>query len=135
MKQKKLHPSVVKFKEFVKNNPKIIKEVRNGNATWQELYEEWYLLGEDDERWNTIGENKKSDDELSDEKKSAWMSNITGMMKKIDPAQFQYHMNNLSQAIGAIQGLLSQFQGMNNQPANQAREIEQPRNPFAFRKD
>lgn len=132
--QKKLHPSVQKFKEFVKNNPKVIQEVRKGNATWQELYEDWYLLGEDDERWESVGTSKKDSEENSEEKKSAWMSNITGMMKKIDPAQLQYHMNNLSQAIGAIQGLLAQFQGMNNQP-NQVRKLEQPQSPFTFRKD
>ena len=55
MTEKKLHPSVLQFKEFVKNNPKIIQEVRKGKATWQELYEDWYLLGEDDSRWETIG--------------------------------------------------------------------------------
>jgi outer membrane protein assembly factor BamD (BamD/ComL family) len=90
MNQKKLHPSVLKFKEFVKNNPKLIQEVRQEKATWQELYEDWYLLGEDDERWKTVENNKKNDSELAgskknavesnDEKKSDWMSAITGMM-------------------------------------------------------
>lgn len=134
MKQKKLHPTVVKFKEFVKNNPVIIQEVRNGKATWQELYEEWYLLGEDDERWKTIGEAQTKNEAVNDEKKSAWVSTITEMMKKIDPSQFQYHVNNLSQAIGAIQGLLGQFQGMNNSQPNQQVRENQP-SPFTFRKD
>jgi hypothetical protein len=135
MKQKKLHPSVTKFKEFVKNNPKIIQEVRKGNATWQELYEDWYLLGEEDKRWETIGTDKQNDAEPDAEKNSDWMSAITGMMKKIDPNQLQYHMNNLSQAIGAVQGLLSQFQVNNNQPPNQMREQERPKHPFSFRQD
>jgi hypothetical protein len=147
VKQKSLHPSVIKFKEFVKNNPKIIQEVRQGRATWQELYEDWYLLGEDDERWETIGISKKAESglaltnkeagESNDGKKLDWMSSITGMMKKMDANQLQSHVNNLSQAIGAIQGLLAQFQGgqgVPNQP-NQQREIEGPKHPFTFRKD
>jgi hypothetical protein len=147
VKPKNLHPSVVKFKEFVRNNPKIIQEVRQGRATWQELYEDWYLLGEEDDRWETIGISKKDDSELAltkkeavdsnDGKKLDWMSTITGMMKKMDPNQLQSHVNNLSQAIGAIQGLLAQFQGTQGtqSPPNQQREMEGPKHPFTFRKD
>ncbi len=41
------------------------------------------------------------------------MSNIMGAVKNMDPNQVQHHINNLSQAIGAIQGVLSQFQWSN----------------------
>lgn len=134
MARKTMHPSVLKFKEFVKSNPKIIQEVRNGNATWQELYEDWYLLGEEDERWNLTGtENNKKEQAAPSDQKNDWMSNIMGIVKKMDPNQVQHHMNNLSQAIGAIQGLLSQFQS-GNQPGN-TRDTSGPPNPFSFRKD
>lgn len=43
--------SIEFFKAFVKNHPKIIDEVKSGKWTWKELYEEWYVLGEDDEKW------------------------------------------------------------------------------------
>lgn len=49
---KTLHPKVKEFKEFVRNHPKIVKEVRNGNANWQDLFEDWYLLGEEDSTWD-----------------------------------------------------------------------------------
>lgn len=134
--QKKLHPSVLKFKEFVKNNPKLIQEVRKGNSTWQELYEEWYLLGEEDPRWDSIGVEKHKGQGENDETKTDWVSSVIGMMKKVDANQMQYHLNNLSQAIGAIQGVISQFQGMNNQQQlHQPREPQGPSNPFSFRKD
>lgn len=137
MAQKKLHPSVLKFKEFVKNNPKVIQEVRKGNATWQELYEDWYLLGDDDKRWETLGSETSSKTEKSAETKGDWLNNITGMIKKMDPNQVQHHMNNLSQALGAIQGVISQFQGGNqvNQAANQIKPAEGPKHPFSFRQD
>jgi hypothetical protein len=136
MTQKKLHPSVLQFKEFVKNNPNIIKEVRNGKATWQELYEDWYLLGEEDKRWETIGIENNSEAKTNNESKSEWMSNIMGMVKKMDPNQMQHHINNLSQALGAIQGVISQFQGSNtNAGAAPIQRQEGPKHPFSFRKD
>lgn len=138
MTQKQLHPSVLKFKEFVKNNPNVIQEVRNGRATWQELYEDWYLLGEEDKRWESLGIEKKTEpkasDDASNDEKGDWMSNIIGMIKKMDPAQMQNHINNLSQALGAIQGVISQFQGP-NPSGGTAKPSEGPKNPFSFRKD
>ena len=103
---KKLHPSVVNFKEFVRNNPKLILEVRKEKATWQELYEDWYLLGEEDSRWETIkSENNEQSEEEKTEKKGDWISTIIGTVQKMDPEQVQHYINNLSQALGAIQGV------------------------------
>ncbi len=28
-----------------------LKSVRNGENTWQNLYEDWYLLGPEDRKW------------------------------------------------------------------------------------
>ena len=39
-----LHPSVQQFKEFVNHHPKMVHEVRSGHKTWQQFYEEWYLV-------------------------------------------------------------------------------------------
>jgi hypothetical protein len=132
--QNKLHPSVIEFKEFVKNNPKIIQEVRRGKVTWQELYEDWYLLGEDDRRWETIGADNEPKNESSNESKGDWMSNIIGMVKNMDPNQMQNHINNLNQALGAIQSVISQFQGT-NATTGSVKPPEGPKHPFIFRKD
>ncbi|MCM3114061.1 YlbD family protein [Neobacillus sp. MER 74] len=135
MTQKQLHPTVIQFKEFVKSNPKLVQEVRRGKATWQELYEEWYLLGEEDTRWETIGTSDESAaEEASTESKGDWISTIMGMVKKMDPNQMQNHINNLSQALGAVQSVLSQFQG-NNAAGGAAKPPEGPKHPFLFRKD
>lgn len=136
MTQKKLHPSVLQFKEFVKSNPQIIKEVRSGKATWQELYEDWYLLGEEDTRWQTMDAEKEPESKTDQGSKNDWVSNIMGMVKKMDPNQMQGHINNLSQALGAIQGVISQFQGGNvNSVSGPLKPQEGPKHPFAFRKD
>ncbi|WP_316568403.1 YlbD family protein [Neobacillus sp. YIM B06451] len=131
----KLHPSVSRFKEFVTNNPHIVKEVREGKATWQQLYEEWYLLGEEDPRWNGQSETGKTDaaEVKEDGGKSDLMKNLLNMAKKMDAAQLQGHLYNLSQALGAIQGLIGQFQS--NPPPQEPQRETIPPQPFPYRKD
>ena len=43
---------VTEFKEFVREHPGLKDSVRNGNTSWQNLYEEWYLYGSDDKQWS-----------------------------------------------------------------------------------
>ena len=38
--------SMEEFKAFLKKHPSLVYEVRRGIYTWQEVYEDWYLLGE-----------------------------------------------------------------------------------------
>lgn len=77
-----LHPSIQQFKEFVNHHPKMVHEVRSGHKTWQQFYEEWYLLGEEDPIWATyrpdgapafssVKENKKEKDNRTEEEKTA----------------------------------------------------------------
>ncbi|RHW36527.1 hypothetical protein D1B31_17590 [Neobacillus notoginsengisoli] len=137
MAENKLHPTVSKFKEFVSSHPHIIQEVRDGRATWQELYEDWYLLGEEDPRWTTQKEAIHSDKpaaENVDTGAGALVNQFVTLAKKMDPAQLQSHLYNLSQTLGTIQGLINQFRSA--PPPQQPRpEIAPPPQPFPFRKD
>ena len=134
MTKKKLHPSVQKFKQFVKEHPKLVKEVRTGQFTWQELYEDWYLLGEEDTRWEPYKEGNSSNPEVKTETSKDWIPQILGTIKNMDPNQVQGYIANLSQALGAIQGVISQFQSgkqEGNKPVGEAKLSH----PFHFRKD
>ncbi|CAG9608674.1 YlbD family protein [Pseudoneobacillus rhizosphaerae] len=133
MTRKKLHPSVVKFKEFVKQYPKISLEVKKGTVSWQELYEDWYLLGEDDARWDQFKVSKEEMKENStEENKSDFITQIFDYFKTMDVNQMQQYISNASQALGAVQGVLSQFQNP-TQPSSQ--NNSRPSHPFSFRKD
>ncbi|MBS4203905.1 YlbD family protein [Lederbergia citrea] len=135
MARKSLHPSVEQFKSFVKKHPKLLKSVRNGENTWQEVYEDWYLLGADDPKWNSFKDAGASEETAVEktETDKGWMNQITGIIKKMDANQVQNHIQQLSQAIGAIQGVLGQFQGGIEQKANQPPSANT--NPFSFKKD
>ena len=40
------------FREFVSRHPSLRKEVLSGKKTWQNIYEDWVILGEENEIWN-----------------------------------------------------------------------------------
>ncbi|MED3552316.1 YlbD family protein [Cytobacillus praedii] len=134
MAKKKLHPSVEQFKTFVKANPKIMDEVKTGKKTLQELYEEWYLLGEEDSRWDSLRMGTKSESAPEEkEKKTDWIGTIMGTIKKVDPNEMQGYVNNISKALAAVQGVISQFQGGGT--VNTKVAETKISNPFVFKKD
>ncbi|HEY4553549.1 MAG TPA: YlbD family protein [Bacillaceae bacterium] len=137
MGRKELHPAVAQFKEFVKEHPGLIRSVRNGDHGWQELFEEWYLLGSEDPRWDPFkphtgkGEHAQASAEQKDGS-SGWIQHVASLVKNMDVNQMQYYARQLSEAIAMIQGFLSQYQGSQPQETN----AEKGRmDPFAFRKD
>ncbi|WP_223700351.1 YlbD family protein [Sutcliffiella deserti] len=132
MATKEKHPSIDKFKEFVKKHPKLAQEVRDKKKTWQVIFEEWYLLGEEDESWKSFKDENAQDKNESTEKKSDVIPLILQSLKNMDANQMQYHISNVNSAIGNIQQLLQQFipgSSKGNTPSQGAK------NPFSFRKD
>ena len=102
----------------------------------QELYEEWYLLGEEDPYWEKFqsegNETSESTANKKETKSGGWMNQIGNIIQRVDANQMQNHLNNLSQVIASVQGVLSQFQGQNSS-VNTTQNTTQ--NPFSFRKD
>lgn len=130
----KLHPSVSQFKEFVQKHPKIIKEVRSGNQTWQGLYQDWFLVGEDDAIWNEYRteEELKAIEEVAEEEKpnSKMLGKVMSFFRNIDPEQMQGQMNNLQNIATNIQQLVGIFRGTESTEP----EVKQ-QNPFTFQND
>ncbi|MFT8320340.1 MAG: YlbD family protein [Bacillus sp. (in: firmicutes)] len=139
MEKKQLHPSVEEFKTFVKGNPKIIQEVRSGKTTWQELYEDWYLLGEEDNRWDSYRDSKQttnSNEDTDSSNNTVSISSVMNSLKNMDQNQLQGYIANLSQALGTIQGVISQLSpGASSSGGNKSSGEKQPSGPFSFRKD
>lgn len=130
----KLHPSVSQFKEFVQKHPKIVKDVRNGNKTWQQLYQDWFLVGESDEIWNEYRseeEIKELEDSQEEKPNSQMLGKVMSFFRNIDPEQMQGQMNNLQNIATNIQQLVGIFRG--TEQSNES-EIKQ-QNPFTFQND
>ena len=54
------------FRAFVSKHPLLRDEVRNNKFTWQNVFDEWSLYGEDDESWKKY-EVKKEESSTPDQ--------------------------------------------------------------------
>ncbi|WP_404449931.1 YlbD family protein [Sutcliffiella horikoshii] len=124
------HPSIEKFKDFVKRHPKLSQEVKAKKKTWQEFFEEWYLLGEEDESWKSFRDDQTQEDKT--EKKTDVIPQLLQSLKKMDVNQMQYHLTNVNSAIGNIQQLIQQFIPSSTKGSSPTQGVK---NPFSFRKD
>jgi predicted translin family RNA/ssDNA-binding protein len=132
MASKKIHPSVQKFKEFVREHPKLVQEVRKGNREWQEVFEDWYLLGENDVVWKQYKDDQSDGQGDDEEKKSDFMAQMLSAVKKMDMDTVNNHISNMSSTISTIQGLFDQF-GLSKGGSQNSSGKSQ--HPFSFRKD
>ena len=128
--KKNLHPSIEQFKQFVKKHPKLIKEVRSGNKTWKDLYQDWYLLGEEDEIWNAYKEEAEPKANQDD----SIISKIFSSIKSMDVNEVSQYIANFQEAITAIQNVIGQFQAGNEKNLD-AHGGSVNSHPFSFRKD
>lgn len=92
------------FKSFLLKNPHVIQKVRRKESTWQELFEEWYLFGEDDKRW---GKDAKDESESSS---THWIKTIKNKLQSLDDDQIEQYVEQCKDALEMVSGLLSQFQ-------------------------
>lgn len=136
-----LHPSVQKFKQFVRHHPKMIQIVRNGEKTWQQFYEEWYLLGEQDAVWNAYKESPVETKQAAaqtnvvqgEEAKKDWMGQMLTFIKNMDVDQMQQHLANVTNVIGSVQQVVQSFKGGTSAPQQEQQPAQN--NPFFFQKD
>ncbi|WP_232225587.1 YlbD family protein [Oceanobacillus manasiensis] len=111
----KLHPSVVEFKTFINKHPALIKKIRKSGRSWQEYYEQWALLGEDDSVWDEYKEvdtGEQADQKESQgsvEKNKELFSNLIKMTENMDLNKVQKQIDSFNNTISVIQELLGQF--------------------------
>ena len=127
---RKLDSQLDEFKSFVRKYPGLKNDVRNGKITWQSIYEEWYLYGEEDSQWEKYKEasNQTNDSSTaatntntSAETKSdtastasTGLGNMTGteMMSQAFQYLQKMDMNKVQQTMGTVQKFIQIFQTM-----------------------
>lgn len=89
------------FREFVSNHEKIKEEVRNGKRTWQNIYEDWVILGESEfKEYKTQSKNTTSDLLNNDN-----VRKIVDYMKKINPDSISKTLNTIQKVLQITQGI------------------------------
>ncbi|MEC1363769.1 YlbD family protein [Bacillus subtilis] len=124
--------SINDFKQFVKKHPKLIKEVRKEQRSWQDVYENWVLFGESDPIWDPYRELEEASEAVPETpQKNDFVSKMVTAVKKMDVNQMNEQINKMSQSISSLQSLLNTFSGSgqkHSQPGS-------GQHPFSFRKD
>lgn len=97
---------VDEFKSFVKNNPVLIKHIKNGEMTWQKFYEIYDIYGEEEEVWNeylTDRAAKENIKENNNTRSSGYrLEDFINMAKNID-------VNKVQDSLTSLQKTLSLF--------------------------
>lgn len=104
------------FRTFVTKHPLLKDEVRNKKFTWQNVYEEWTLYGEDDESWkkyesvnNKIDEPNQNDKDVQnpDSQNSTVnldsIKSIMNYVQKINPDSLNKTLNTVQKVIQIAQ--------------------------------
>ena len=100
-----------KFKEFVKNNPNLLKYVQDGSMTWQKFYEMYDMYGEDDKVWDKY---------LTSSASVGGSLGIFDMIKNLDVDSIQTGINSMQRVLGLIQD-------MSNKNKEEVKEEYKPR--------
>jgi len=104
------------FRMFVNKHPLLRDEVRNNKFTWQNIYEEWVLYGEEDEAWkkyekqiidiNNI-ENEEQQDQITNQSSSTVnldsIKSIMNYVQKINPDSLNKTLNTVQKVIQIAQ--------------------------------
>ena len=101
-----------KFKDFVKNNPILLKHVKDGKMTWQQFYEIYDLYGEDKEAWKDYLENPKP--------KANSNFDLTSFIKGLD-------LDGIQNGVNSLQRVLSLLQDMSTNKTNTQNNNYKPR--------
>ena len=89
------------FKEFVKKHPLVKQKVLNVEKTWQQLYEDYVILGES----SFEDEKEKEVEKMTNIKTDDLIKTIVGYVKKIDPDQVTKTVTSIQKVIELIGGL------------------------------
>lgn len=90
------------FRDFVSRYPLVREEVVLGKKTWQAIYEDWVILGENNSIWDKYKETKK---ETIDLLSSENLRNIMNYVKKINPDSISKTLNTVQKILQLTQGI------------------------------
>ncbi|MDQ0299003.1 hypothetical protein J2S78_001423 [Salibacterium salarium] len=121
-----IHESVYEFREFLYQHPLLIREVREGKRTWNQLYQDWVILGEDHEDWSSFKRKDNQKDKGTENGQTDSLSAIMKTLGQINVEDLQKQISQFSGMMGNVQQALQHFQKPSGPPKS-------PQDPFSFR--
>ena len=83
------------IKSFAKGHPELVNSIKDGNTSWQKLYEIYDIYGEDDRAWSNYFNKQVPNPRAG----------VMDIMKNIDMDSVQKHINTAQKALGLVQEL------------------------------
>ncbi|RSL29590.1 hypothetical protein D7Z54_30315 [Salibacterium salarium] len=121
-----IHESVYEFREFLYKHPQLIKEVREGKRTWNQLYQDWVILGEEHEDWSSFRVKDKDKDTTMGTGQTDSLAAIMKTLSQMNIEDLQKQISQFSGMMGNVQQALRHFQKPSGPP-------KPPQDPFSFR--
>lgn len=111
---------VDEFKNFVRNNPTLIRYIRNGEMTWQKFYEVYDLYGPDNNVWDeylVVQEDKKNNN-TSNSSSSFKLEEVVKMIKNMDVNKVQDSLTSLQKTLSLFGDLFVNKEGVKTSTYN-----------------
>ena len=93
------------FKEFVKKHPLLKQEVYSNKKTWQQLYEDFVILGESAFAEPEVATEEKKAESKSNTQTEELIKNVMGYVKKINPDQVTKTVTSIQKVLELIGSL------------------------------
>lgn len=90
------------FKNFVKENPRLMNFVKNGEMTWQKFYEMYDMYGTNDNVWNDYLKEKVVKTATASATAISF-ADVLNWVKGIDLDSVQSSINNIQRVVGMVQ--------------------------------
>ncbi|MFD2704928.1 spore coat protein YlbD [Salibacterium lacus] len=118
--------SIYEFREFLYRHPDLIKEVRAGKQTWNQLYQDWMVLGENHEQWDFYRIKEASASNEKKDKTGDTLSSVLTILEQVNIDDLQKQISQFSGMMGNVQQVMQHFKKPEEPP-------KPPHNPFSFR--
>lgn len=127
MDNQNLEKTVHKFKDFINRHPELIVKVRKSGRSWQEYYDKWAILGEDDPFWNQYKSQREQSKEqdhqqfISNDQYRQLYNQFMKITEKVDLNKVQKQVGELNNTIQTVDDLLKQFLEKRKSPPEKQR--------------
>ena len=104
------------FRKFVSLHPKLKDEVRSGKRTWQNIYEEWVLYGENDPQWQQYRTDPQNQQQSQQNPNYNNPQSITDSLKNIISYVQKINPDSLNRTLNTIQKVIQIAQTFGSRP-------------------
>ena len=94
---------IEEFKSFVKDNPRLIKYVRNNEMTWQKFYEIFDLYGNEESAWKEFLTFPATVEAVNATEASSATADFMSWIKSINLDSVREGVNSIQRVIGVMQ--------------------------------